>query len=478
VTPLDRLAGRRILFVNWRDHTHPQAGGAEVYCEELARSFASAGAEVTLFTSRYGDVPVTELHRGVRYVRSGRTFDVYVRAATYMRERRREFDAVIDFQNGIPFFAPLFTGPDVATVCVIHHVHQTQFALHFPKPVAAVGRMLEGPVARLVYGMRPVVAVSPSTRDAVRRALRLRGPIHVVPNGLVAQDGADRQPTAEPRIAVVTRLVPQKRIDLLVRAAGALRARFPSLQVDVAGGGPSAAGLAALVAELGLEDTVHLHGRVSDERRDEIWRRAWLTVAPSVQEGWGLTVLEANQWGVPCVAFDVPGLRDAVIDGTTGWLVGADGSLEQTVGQALDALADRAAAEAMGERCRAWSARFSWQDSARRLAAVVDAEIARTEAGRGSRRTPGDQATVARFTVDDDRSADEAESWLLSRLRRTDDVSRHARSFTVLLKGSDEVEAAAALADLPDRAGLAEPPRLQVAQQTDLLSLSAGELAG
>ena len=126
--------------------------------------------------------------------------------------------------------------------------------------------------------------------------------------------------------------------------------------MDIAGTGPAEEDLAALVTELGLEQTVRLHGRVSDERRDEIWRRAWLTVVPSVQEGWGLTVLEANQWGVPCVAFDVPGLRDAVIDGTTGWLVGADGTLEETVGHALDILSDRSTADAMAERCRAWSA--------------------------------------------------------------------------------------------------------------------------
>jgi len=80
--------------------------------------------------------------------------------------------------------------------------------------------------------------------------------------------------------------------------------------------------------------------------------------------------------------------------------------------------------------------------------------------------------------VTDDTSADEAESWLRSRLRRTDDVSRQSRSFTVLLKGSDEVEAAAALADLVERAELVAPPRLDVALQTDLLSLSAEELAG
>ena len=469
MTLADRLAGRRILFVNWRDHTHPQAGGAEVYCEEIARSFAAAGAEVTLFTSKHGDAPAAELQRGVYYVRQGGTFDVYLRAAAFMRDQRHSFDAVLDFQNGIPFFAPLFVGRGTATVCVIHHVHQKQFGLHFPAPVAAVGRLLEGPVARVVYGARPVVAVSPSTRESVRRGLRLRGPIHVVPNGLVPhEDELARRTGDVPRIALVTRLVPQKRIDLLVRAAGDLRQRFPRLAVDIAGTGPAEAGLRALVTELGLEDTVRLHGFVSNAERDEIWRSAWLTVVPSVREGWGLTVLEANQWGVPCVAFDVPGLKDAVLDGATGWLVGEGGDFVETIAAGLTEMADPQLAAATASRCVAWSARFSWADSALRLAAVVDAEVERVALGRVSQRTPGDQATMASFTAADDTGANDVEAWLRRRLRRTDAIRRSARSFSVLLHGSDEVEAAAAIDDL--RPQLVGPPLLTVARHRDLLT--------
>ena len=44
-------------------------------------------------------------------------------------------------------------------------------------------------------------------------------------------------------------------------------------------------------------------------------------MAPSLAEGWGLTILEANTLGTPAVAYDVPGLRDSVRDGQTGWLV-------------------------------------------------------------------------------------------------------------------------------------------------------------
>lgn len=468
MTPLDRLAGRRVLFVNWRDHTHPHGGGAEVYCEELARRFAAAGADVTLFTARHGDAPVVELYRGVTYVRSGRTFDVYARAASFMHQQRDSFDAVVDFQNGIPFFAPLFVRRSTATVCVIHHVHQKQFALHFPAPVAALGRLLEGPVARLVYGQRPVVAVSPSTRESVRRTLRLRGPIHVVPNGLLPRDADDaRQPSPQPSIALVTRLVPQKRIDLLIRAVADLRGRVPGLVLEIAGTGPAEPALRGLVQELGLSGTVRMHGYVSNETRDEIWSRAWLSVVPSAREGWGLTVLEANQWGVPCVAFEVPGLRDAVIDGTTGWLVADGGNLAEAVGAALQQMSDPDASAAMAARCRAWSARFSWEESAQRLAAIVDAEIDWTRRSALARRNPGDQATVASFVARDDETADTVEGWLRRRLRRTDRVSRRGRFFSVLLQGSDELEASRAFEELA--AHVVDSPRFQVARPADLL---------
>ena len=44
---------------------------------------------------------------------------------------RRRYQAVVDCQNGIPFFSPLFVSRNTAVVLVMHHVHQRQFRLHF-----------------------------------------------------------------------------------------------------------------------------------------------------------------------------------------------------------------------------------------------------------------------------------------------------------------------------------------------------------
>ncbi|AVZ71207.1 hypothetical protein SLUN_02105 [Streptomyces lunaelactis] len=85
-------------------------------------------------------------------------------AARHLMRHRHAYDAVIDFQNGIPFFSPLFTPRWTADICVIHHIHQQQFDVRFRWPLNMLGRGLEKQLSRRVYQGRPVVVVSPSTR--------------------------------------------------------------------------------------------------------------------------------------------------------------------------------------------------------------------------------------------------------------------------------------------------------------------------
>lgn len=463
---LQAMAGRRLLLLNWRDLTHPQAGGAEVYCQQVAARLAAAGAEVTLFTSQHPGSPALEQHEGVRIVRQGGTFGVYARAAAWLWRHRRDFDAVIDFQNGIPFFAPLFAGRRAAVVLVLHHVHQDQFALHFPWPLSRVGQVLEGPVSRRVYARRPLVAVSPSTRHDIRRRLRLRGPVHVVPNGLTVQPHRfDRAPSPTPRIVVVSRLVTQKRFHLLVEAVAELAARWPDLQVDIAGDGPQRAALTAQVTKAGLQERVRLLGYTSAEERDRLLASAWLTVSPSQAEGWGLTVVEANASGVPAVAFAVPGLRDSVVDGVTGWLVPEGESLAQGIDRALRQLADRTEAAEMAGRCTAWAARFSWDSTAERLAAVAAGEIDRVRDLPRSRRLPTDLATRVDLLTDGE-DTDVVLRRLSTALRRSDQRTVKAGGARIVLHGCDEAGAEVVLQRLEGwpatRVTLATPAELLV----------------
>ncbi|MEU0243346.1 glycosyltransferase family 4 protein [Streptomyces sp. NPDC006235] len=440
---LEHLARTNVLFLNWRDPAHPQAGGAEAYCFEIARRLAGSDARVTLFAARFPGAPAGEWADGVRVLRRGGTFGVYLTAALHLLRNRHTYDAVVDFQNGIPFFSPLFTPRWTAGVCVIHHIHQKQFDLFFRWPMNTIGRLLEKQISRLVYRRNAIVVVSPSTREGVRTELHFRkNPVYLVPNGSPRPYPGSVLRAATPTVALVTRMTPQKRVDLLLGALPALRERWPDLRVDLAGEGSELPNLRALCSALGLDSTVTFHGHVSEERKHALLGGAWLTVVPSVAEGWGLTVIEANSMGTPALAFDVPGLRDAIRDGHNGWLVPDGVPLSDALATALTELADAGARDRAARRCRAWSARFSWDDSAERLAQVVLEESRRVHLHRRSRRRASDLTVLTRFRAP---NSDQVERAVKTLLRETDRWSRRGDTFQLLLHGCDEVRAFHAL---------------------------------
>ncbi|MFF8293208.1 glycosyltransferase family 4 protein [Streptomyces sp. NPDC016309] len=459
---LDQLARTDLLFLNWRDPSHPQAGGAEAYCFEIAKRFAAADANVTLFTARYPGGAETEVQEGVRVVRHGSTFSVYSAAARHLLRNPHTYDAVIDFQNGIPFFSPLFVPRWTADICVIHHIHQQQFDLRFRWPVNSLGRLLEKQVSRVVYRGRPVVVVSPSTREGTRRELGMHNPVHIVPNGSPpAPAVAPPARSARPHITVISRLVPHKRVDLLISAVPAVLQQVPDLRVDICGDGEELKVLRALVDRLRITRAVTFHGRVTEQVKQQLLARAWMTVVPSVAEGWGLTVIEANTVGTPALVYDVPGLRDSVDHLRNGWLLPPDSALADGINRALDTLRRPDVRERFAVECRQWAEQFSWDDSADRLAAVVAEEIRRVHRRVHSRRQPGNLSARGRFHSTD---ADAMEHVLAHDLRRTDDYTRRGDSFGLLLHDCDELRAYRVLR----RLGVSQPS-VSLATRRDIL---------
>jgi len=285
--------------------------------------------------------------------------------------------------------------------------------------------------------------VSPSTRTELRRQLGFSGPVFIVPNGTRAVPETSGERADRPTIVVVSRLVPHKRMDVLLGQLPAVVAQVPGLRVEIVGDGPERSRLQGLVADLGLQGAVRLHGRVPADRRDALLSRAWLTTSTSAAEGWGCTIVEAAAWGVPCVALRVPGVRDSVLDGETGWLVDRPPDLGAAILAAIDHLRHPARASATGRACRAWASCLSWDRSADLLAGVVLAEIhACAASGAGgiwNRRTDrSDMAVLVSFPGRDGAA-------LRGSLRATDEVVSDGEGATVLLSGCDEFDAASVL---------------------------------
>jgi glycosyltransferase involved in cell wall biosynthesis len=381
VTGTDRgstdLGGLRIAIANWRDPWHPQAGGAERYAWEMARALTQGRARVTFLTARAPGQARTEERDGITIVRRGGQFGVYARALLWLLAHRRSFDAVLDCQNGIPFFTPLVLPRKVPVLCVVHHVHTAQFGVHFGRAMASAGRLLEGPAARRVYRRHACVAVSPSTVAAMRERLDWTGDIYLVPNGTPQPVTSAVARASAKNLVWVGRLVAHKRAELLIAVAERLRQHPPDDRpfIDVVGQGPAAGEFAEQVSARGTGDLIRLRGFVEEQAKQAMVAGSLLHLNTSQGEGWGLCVLEAAALGVPTVAYDVEGLRDAVRDGETGWLVREDEQLADVVDRALRELSDPARRQAIAVACRRWAARLDWDRSAARMAALIRASV-------------------------------------------------------------------------------------------------------
>ncbi len=161
------------------------------------------------------------------------------------------------------------------------------------------------------------VATSQSVRALIRGRIE---PIVVYP-GVVA---IDEEPppaleTRPPVIGTLSRLAPVKGHIHLVRAMPAILARVPQARLEIVGDGPERPALAAEVRRLGVSHAVEFLGWQDDP--GPLLDRWRVLAAPSVMEGFGLSILEAAMRGLPIVATRVGGVPELLEDAVSGMLV-------------------------------------------------------------------------------------------------------------------------------------------------------------
>lgn len=369
---------RSVLLLCWRDTGHPQGGGSETYLQRIGAQLAADGIDVTLRTARYPGAPRREVVDGVAINRAGGRYSVYIWALLTMALarvglgplRRVRPDVVVDTQNGLPFLARLIYGRRVAVL--VHHCHREQWPVAGPV-LSRVGWFVESKLSPRVHKPNQYVTVSlPSARDLVALGVRNER-IALVRNGLdeAPTQSLDGPPAAEPRVVVLSRLVPHKQIEDALEAVAELRPRMPALHLDIIGGGWWRQRLLDHVQRLGIADAVTFHGHVDDITKHHVLHSSWVQLLPSRKEGWGLAVVEAGQHRVPTIGYrSSGGLSDSIIDGVTGILVD---NHDELVDQLEQVLTDPALRDQLGAKAQVRSAEFSWRQSADAMRTVLEA---------------------------------------------------------------------------------------------------------
>ncbi|MFH9730896.1 glycosyltransferase family 4 protein [Streptomyces sp. NPDC017260] len=184
--------------------------------------------------------------------------------------------------------------------------------------------------------------------------------------------------TERPVVVCVSRLVPRKGQDTLIRAMPRVLDAEPDAVLLIVGGGPYEKDLRRLAADTGVAASVHFTGAVPWSELPAHYgagdvfampcrtRRGGLDV-----EGLGIVYLEASATGLPVVAGDSGGAPDAVLDGETGWVV-RGGDEEQAADRVVTLLGDAELRRRMGERGRAWvEEKWRWDLLAKRLEALL-----------------------------------------------------------------------------------------------------------
>src|SRR3972149_7876983 len=154
-----------LLIFNWRDIKHSWAGGSELYIHELAKRLIKKGFNITLFCGQdvNGKLPNKEKRDGILIIRRGSRFTVYIWALIYyFKELRKKTDIILDVENGIAFFTPIYSRKKI--ISLVYHVHGQQFFYELNFPLNRIGYFIEKYIFPIVYRNKKVIAISKSTK--------------------------------------------------------------------------------------------------------------------------------------------------------------------------------------------------------------------------------------------------------------------------------------------------------------------------
>jgi glycosyltransferase involved in cell wall biosynthesis len=296
----------RILVCNWKDRSHPRAGGAEVWTHGVMKALVNDGHDVTLACSAAPGLAERDEWHGIEIVRGGDyRLSVHAHARRLYEQRHGKFDLVVDEINTRPFLAPRWAHSS-QVIAFVHQVAREVWFRETVLPLAVVGRYLLEPWWLRAY--REVPVCTPSVSSA--RSLRQYGIEHAValPQGSDRVDvGEPAAKAANPTFVFVGRLCGMKRPEHAIRAIRSVQRSVPGATLWIVGDGPAARTLRHHAGR-----GVELLGALPTYERDDRIALAHALVCTSVREGWGLVVSEAAALGTGTVGYAVPGLVDSI----------------------------------------------------------------------------------------------------------------------------------------------------------------------
>lgn len=353
----------RILWFNWRDIKHPEAGGAEVLTHEVMRRLVQRGHEMTLFCPIVEGRQSEEVIDGVHLVRNGGKYTVYSKGRSYFRKNHEKYDFIIDEVNPRPFLNPKILNGKPALV-LFHQFIREEWQYEMPFPISYFCKIYENRWLT-PYKRTLTLTVSESSKADLENIGFSN--VKVIPMGIsVKHLDKIKEKEVDPTVTFIGRLKRHKLPDHAIRAFKIIKKKIPSAKMWVIGDGYMLNDLKIL----GSED-ITFFGRVNNDSKYDLLARSQLVLMPSIREGWGLIVSESNAMGTPVIAYNVNGLRDSVVHGTNGLLVQSN-TPESLAESALEVLNDRNVLGDLSNKALEHSKKFNWDNTTDYVLAQIE----------------------------------------------------------------------------------------------------------
>jgi len=226
-----------------------------------------------------------------------------------------------------------------------------------------------------------IVTVSKHSFEKIQKHYHVdKAKVRIVPNGVDPEKFKPREEREavkrqfglddKPIVLFVGSLIPRKGLPFLVEAAKKTVKQQADTKFVMVGDGPLKSQLMSSLDKANLSGNFLFLSGLTEDALAAVYNCADVFVLPSIQEGQGIVLLEAQATAKPVVAFNVGGVNEAVLDGETGLLVNR-GNSDELADALLKLLSDESLREKLGANGRRFVMdNFTWDLCAERMLAV------------------------------------------------------------------------------------------------------------